>query len=402
MPIEVRNRSRGAHGPDGSWTTRYTNGNPDVTDYRAKLLFNEVCTDVIGDYGGNHAFIVDKQLNDIVPVSGELFSWQNPKLHTLVGYPDDSCNAFAGHLSIALPTLTGSQLASRMSPNRPLVDLPVFLFELRDFPGLIKDGASFFNNMKNIIPLLKDAGDTILKRGGFALSVHALPKVAKANLSYQFGWDPLISDLLALTGFTEAFERRKKQLRNLHSEKGLRRRIKVDTNNTSSVLSGPFHTRVWNLSGSQAVTTTVERWATSRWKSYGQEPPASASEADSEAIRSLLGLSFSAASLWQAMPWSWLADYFTDIGSYLEANRNTVPATCGETVSLMKRSTTVATRRISSITLGLSGGGGVKRRTTKERTPLTLATLPGEFPFLGANQVGILASLSVARRNAWK
>jgi hypothetical protein len=59
-------------------------------------------------------------------------------------------------------------------------------------------------------------------------------------------------------------------------------------------------------------------WYTARLRLLQDIPSA---DLDTAVFRSVLGLRLSAASLWEALPWSWLVDYFINVGDYLDASR---------------------------------------------------------------------------------
>jgi len=306
------------------------------------------------------------------------------------------------HIGLQLKSPTGSQLAARMSPNKPIVDLPVFLFELKDLPGMLDNVKSFGKSLPHVIRLLELAGKhLILAAQSPKYSRRVAHTLGSGLLQYQFGWAPLISDLLDMTSIASHVERRLKQLTNLHGEKGLRRRVNVDKQ-TRTILDGrvTFNSSPFTLSGQLSRTTTAYRWAVTRW-SATQPSPSPPTEFD--AIRTLLGLNIDAATIWAGLPWSWMIDWFTEIGTYLDAHRNTVP--CKLTgVWLMTTTSTTYSRTSVTKLPGLDdlGGTGLLRIITKERERPTLSILPSAFPFLGGGQVGILASLSVAKQSAWR
>jgi len=101
------------------------------------------------------------------------------------------------------------------------------------------------------------------------------------------------------------------------------------------------------------------------------------------------------ATLWEAMPWSWLIDWGSNVGDYLKAHRNIVPAEL-QSVSLMEHSVTQAHIPASVIGGDLWISQIDVMKETKTRRKVIVAPT-AHFPFLTGNQLGILASLAITR-----
>jgi hypothetical protein len=118
-----------------------------------------------------------------------------------------------------------------------------------------------------------------------------------------------------------------------------------------------------------------------------------------EARRAVYGLSFDLVSAYNLMPWSWLIDYFSSTGDFLEATRNVVGASPGNT-NIMVHTLRTAVLTPSSSFHGLTGGGGIQVRETKERFVGSGFTgLNSTVPVLTNRQVSILGALAITRLN---
>jgi len=111
------------------------------------------------------------------------------------------------------------------------------------------------------------------------------------------------------------------------------------------------------------------------------------------------GIGIDLSTLWEVIPWSWLIDWCSDVGSYLSAKRNIIPATLQGVYIMEETVTRWTTPRLAwwSATNGIMDAGSFTRTQKKRYANVGIAPT-AHFPFLNGNQVGILASLSVTRR----
>lgn len=259
-----------------------------------------------------------------------------------------------------------TKAAARSNPSRPEVSVPQFVGELKDLPRSIylrgKDGIRW----------------------------------AKTDsIGIRFGILPFISDVLKLMKFQDKIVKRNNELDRLQSGKGLKRRIRLATAKDRVLLGGP---NCFPDSGPNGFTAAkaseMEVWASVRWKP-GYEPmtaPSGSDERNKFVKAVLLGTSkrndiYSyARDAWELLPWSWMADWFSNVGEYLDANRNRNVAQVEEVWVMRQRSTAVVTKGIL--------GKYVSLRETKERYlgNVSLTVTPA---VLTPEQVSILGGLAV-------
>jgi len=303
------------------------------------------------------------------------------KVSTMESFPVcwNYTGAAVSHLSLpALPSIgaRAATVAARTNPSRAHVQVPVIFSELREIPGLVR---RFGNDA------FKNIGD--------------------ANLRVQFGIKPMLSDLRRLANFQAVVEKRLRELESLRKNGGLRRRvtlshdIAVDTPTVELLQSSPH-----SIYGSRSRVTERDVWGSARWK-----PNAIISGLDPDEIaalvrRTLLGLTVSqiTQNLWDALPWSWLIDWFANIGDLLAGMNNSIGHLAGD-VCIMTHTRTTSTTRCFAY--GSNSVAQVKwlqrnhvvEKGVKERK-LASPSFSASVPILTGRQLSILGSLVATRR----
>jgi hypothetical protein len=218
---------------------------------------------------------------------------------------------------------------------------------------------------------------------------------------WQFGWSPLLKDLRKLQQFQMNVDRRVEEINKLHSGTGLRRRITLSEGvSKSSDNSVTVHSVNCTVRCKMEQTTSWKRWGTVRW-TPDAPIPSTKGAVEAQALKAVLGIGLDAGNIssaaWEAIPWSWLIDWFANVGEYLQTHNNTVPASPGG-IAIME---TVNSTKTFTRTTGDSwvrGGSATLSRVTKKRH-VGSATLAASLPFLNGRQVSILGSLAVLRSN---
>jgi len=146
-------------------------------------------------------------------------------------------------------------------------------------------------------------------------------------LNVQFGWKPLLSDIRKMY---ETYRNIDKQLNQLVKDngRGIRRRRSLGKETSTIVTQGPRLQCYANLTGfvpplgntnaaSYGQTDTIrhvhtERWFAGKFRYY--IPDIGSDQWTKRATRALYGLNPTPDVLWNALPWSWLADWFANVG----------------------------------------------------------------------------------------
>jgi hypothetical protein len=249
------------------------------------------------------------------------------------------------------------------------VDIPVNILELADITRAFKvQGDGLF--------------DTSLRSN------------AQANLRYQYGIRPLVSDLTKLLHFSDVVDRRVKEIERLVSSHGLRRTTGVFSGSANTVLSRTVQSDGILVTGDFSGTTTQDVRVHCRWLPTDVPRLHAPGAMRSLARRAVLGLTLDQSTLWEAMPWSWLADWASNVGTFFKANRNIVPAVLSD-VSVMRHTRTeYSWGGFSDGDTSVTPINAV--RESKQRATSFVAPT-AQIPFLNGVQMGILASLAITR-----
>jgi hypothetical protein len=279
-----------------------------------------------------------------------------------------------------------TQLAARTNPSRPYVDVAANILELGDITDLIRSrGLDIFSKIFKY--------KAYRNRYGYK---KALAVFGDINLLYQFGIAPLVGDLVKLCNFQDAVNRRIKQVEKLRSARGYRRTIDFGTYSTSD-------TTYEVMQSADRFVQTFCHWKTVqnvrghiRWVT-DEDVKHLMSDDDMRALvrRAVVNLDLNAGALWEGIPWSWLIDWGTNIGTYFKATRNVIPAHV-EGVHVIRHTQTEMVSDATATDTGVTLSPGKMSYETKSRHPSFVAPI-AHFPFLDGNQMGILASLAITR-----
>lgn len=179
------------------------------------------------------------------------------------------------------------------SPVKPVFDLSLVLFELRELPSLLRESGAYLLKQKS---LWDDIGGSYLQ--------------------YKFGWAPLISDLVTLINLGEEIDQRASQLENYAKKL----RAKGSLGGTSSQVS-------WNQEVAQygyAKFTGIPKFTiatTARYQAKFKDFDAGNLKDNGglKKFRQAIGLKAPLSTIWNALPWSFLVDYFFNVSDFIVA-----------------------------------------------------------------------------------
>lgn len=289
---------------------------------------------------------------------------------------------FISHLPVPdIPGLAESavHVVAATNPSAPLVDLPVSILELVELPHLIRE--TYGHILKRIV------------KGA-----------AKENLRYEYAIKPAVSDFVKLLEFKKAHDQQMKLLSKLRQGSVIRKAFVASGNAESysgsvvTVHSAPSElicsvTRGW-------TRTSVQRWGYVLWTpDLPKFNRLIGSEADAifQAKRILLGLTVDASTAWELLPWSWLADWFANMGEWISTKRSLIPVTAGyPSICTTSRTTVEWIPRPGQWCSNLTNGYQTTL-VTKTRSKASASLPSANLPLLTGRQVGILTSLAVQR-----
>lgn len=309
MPGVLRHRSR-SHGTLTGYV--YPAGNPnDTSNPRTVGLGEDFCTDVVGNFEGVNYLEIQKAKRKPGTITGQESVWP---VYGFSNYPYDNQPPFdyasSPHVAgwdagIMDAVAAATKVAAWTSPGRATVSLPILLYELRELPEMLL-------RSKEKKRLSKDRRSGSVQNSGNS--------VAEIN----FAWDGLFRDLSQLLKFSADFEKRKREINAIYDRPhGLKRQRVVWSNSAQRIDYVAAHSWIAGLGVNRKFTTTSKQWVSVTWKplfSFQMKP--TDEEIANKAIQSIHGWKVSPANVWKALPWSWLADYFANVGDLLEVMDN--------------------------------------------------------------------------------
>jgi hypothetical protein len=250
--------------------------------------------------------------------------------------------------------------------------------------------------------MLKDLGDYYRRLNNFRRRPNPA-LLSDRNLSgyflnYNFGWAPFISDLMKMINFTETVDKRLRELENLRNRGGLSRKLRYLSDNSTSSSTATVESNMYSMTGKRTWTTTREIWAVVKWVPAPGLIKLGHQELRSKMRDVVLGLDNAQqiANLWNALPWTWLIDWFADVGDYLQASNNSIAYLSGG-VNVMRHTRTdlILSDMSPPSWVTLSGGRGYLDE--KARGISTPSPINATLPIVNGRQLSILAALNIAR-----
>jgi len=273
-------------------------------------------------------------------------------------------------------------LVAGTNPSRPVNVIPELIENLVQLPRQLRD----------LGKLLAKPGSLLRPRDG-----------AGTYLGVQFGWLPMLEDLNKLLDFSTHVAKRMRELDQL-AQGGIRRRLqfKRDTQNAVNshrwALVGPSN----YLDLHYDIVVKRRTWGTIRWYPVKGMPYRVGDVNRINQVRKIVmgftpeGLSY---GLWKVIPWTWLIGWCTNVGKYLLATSNTIPASHSGGC-FMSESARHYRASGFSITNGANLSlfwAGTYSAVTKTRI-VSGALTPGfNVPFLDTFRLSILGALATQR-----
>lgn len=280
-----------------------------------------------------------------------------------------------------------SRSLATTGPLTPRMDIPRYVAELKDIPKMLRHAGDLLHKIR--------------RRPLHSLSPDR--EAASATLAYQFGWAPLVEDLLKMLDLGIMVDRRNQELQKAHSNQGLKRRIFLGDQGVSGSYT-PYmqlHSGTGGSKwGSKTSNQTRQTWSTVRWK---VRDPLMIGKPPSLLETKLMVLGFRGGQLpitvWRLLPWSWLVDWFADVANTMQARYNMI-AYKPSALNIMQTSTGEDQYTVTYQTSDwATASPGFRRVTRKVRLPLAnpSPTAIMRIPYLDAFKLSILGSFTVLR-----
>lgn len=205
------------------------------------------------------------------------------------------------------PSPYGPQAWNKYKPGKSIADLSVVLAEAKDIPRMLQTTARGFHD------LWKDM------RRSFSNE----RKLADHWLNTQFGWLPFLSDVRKLYRTYTSAERLYQQVkaengRWVHRGGSVTGSISETVQQTYNNAGCYPQMNVFYYSGSQTGVTKITRceiertWFDARFRYW--VPNVDSVIWKRNFVRQLYGLTLNPSVVWELTPWSWLIDWFSNVG----------------------------------------------------------------------------------------
>lgn len=366
----VRDRSRSMAGPQGRAIRRTWGGSPrqwhvtydDVAGY---VALQETMHDIVGNKNGQNSCIQEK-----ITRSGGYLTYSATagfQQYEITSWPVGITHiGSASHLPITgAPTLTqaATEVASRTNPSKPSIGLPVSIAELREIPRLL-----FMRK--------PDKGNSVL--------------------ASEFGWQPLLRDVQAAFRLPQSIESRLKTIRALSVGAISRQRTVfsgsayAEENSNIVINSTPLTIN----SHLRTIETSMNIRGTCKWQANFDAPSLTDKELWKLAARVVGGVdsAYALAAIWELLPWSWLIDYFSNVGDLISLTNNALASPIG---GVALSTVTTTTKTWYSNNLGMMPFVYKRRTWTRD---IEYPGLSFHMPLLTHGQLSILLNLANSNR----
>lgn len=370
--MHVRKRTRVLPGVEGfraneAWSTQSKQWVRTGSWTSSPLSLSETMEDVVGNHKPD---VVNPVIQEKLSRDGGLITGTRTAGFTRYvaqNYcPPYFATMILSHLSVAnIPSnaWVATEVASQTNPSNYSFNLPVSLAELKDIPRMMQK------------KILSQKGNSVIE--------------------HAFGWSPIIQDLQAMFQIIRSIETRLKTLEMLGKGKLSRTRVAFSGNSIQNQTSTvTLNSSGWTATSTQRKTeTNVSIFGTASWRPNFPISPLTDEAKWKLALRLAAGLEPTIVfdALYQLMPWSWLIDYFSNLGDLISLTNNSVASLSGP-VSVSTK--TVTTFR-SNVNVPSTMSGTAFRAELKGWT--RIGVNPGlEFrmPILTTGQLSILNNLA--------
>lgn len=288
-----------------------------------------------------------------------------------------------------------------MNPSKPAFLLPAFIGEFRDFPSMLTQVP---NLIKGWGGRLLSTNPSIRARAADAARA-AFKDVGSAHLGVQFGWSPFLRDLATLFGFLKELQQRLLWLLELMAGGTIKRRLQLAP---ERLLQEPGQVATQSngalVTQNRVFVYNARSWVTTRWSPLIRAMYTAKPFKDVYAQARSLTLGYGAWGLllawWELLPWSWLTDWFCNVGRRLGAVANGLLLKL-DSFCYCRTSTVDCYFSVTSKPSWLTiKGSDYLYRCRKERKVLdrsdVLKPTPS-LPALTGSQAGILGALFASR-----
>lgn len=303
----------------------------------------------------------------------------------------------------------------RTRPGNPQAGLGQFLVELRDLPKVPLRGF-----LKQFSRLMKRAGSFHRIPLVLLRDLSAFRELGSEYLNVEFGWRPFVNDLQQMYNLWKTIDRQMAQIIR-ENGKTIHRKTTLEDDTSTSQTGFSNATPFTNVAGAPPAImpgatqySLVTRTYTRVWYSAAYRywiPDVSSSLWDARARAALFGVLPTPELLWNVLPWSWLVDWFSNVGDVVSnLSPNAVDNLVASYAFVMKHTIVEGFAQASVFAAAPAPGsiyhyGGFDGAFWSRRKTEVKVRVGGDNPFglgvtvgdLSNRQLGILAALGISR-----
>lgn len=215
-------------------------------------------------------------------------------------------------------------ISQKLLPNMLLNNLPFRrqyslarnVAELKDLPRSIAQARQTMGDLKAVYNSL--GANPKLRSKVFDLSNKAASNLPGEYLSYHFGWKQLHKDLADLTALPEKLSKKLNFLIQRSNKQTTFRKIQESVSGASGVSGFVYDT--WDREWNQIHSSRIERKSKTTLVVNGvfDFPPINQVQLRTRFFADQVGLIPRFIDVYNIIPWTWLIDWFTGLGNYLE------------------------------------------------------------------------------------
>lgn len=146
--------------------------------------------------------------------------------------------------------------------------------------------------------------------------------LGNSYLMYRFGWMSFYNDIRTLSNITRRIESRVREFNSMAEHGDLRRRVDIYSVKSQEVATNQLWHSTYGITirGDATYYYSYKVWGSVHWRPLPDYPmPVDDIGRWNLAVKSAFDLGeVDPETMWNLIPWSWLIDYFVDLGSYLE------------------------------------------------------------------------------------
>lgn len=222
--------------------------------------------------------------------------------------------------------------------------------------------------------------------------------IADAHLIGTFGFLPFVNDLKSLLKFQDASDKRVSSFKGLTGPQGRSYSRQTDLDTSSLVDYGTRYFSGHYAASEQfrlKLQTVRKSWGSVNWRiPKDHMPPEGSGREKLLAATIANGLWLTPDTLWQALPWTWLIDWFSNIDDFIKISGNVLGASSGQYCLMTTDRTKPIIEHSSNVRVSVFGSSGV---THLRRRGVFTVYPEVHLPFVTAEMGAILTSLTTQR-----